>query len=150
MPINLKEKDAMGMATLVNYVQPCTFKSFDESKSEPILSIKTSFFVKLILNTFFLVRNVSYEMSSFSETTAINILKENSKEFIKYKSYKIRIKSIYIHFLTNLSYNKRQLSRIYPKGKRISSTNYLPQIFWNIGCQMVALNFQTLGNFFIL
>jgi len=42
------------------------------------------------------------------------------------------------------SYNKKQISRIYPKGTRISSDNYLPQIFWNVGCQMVALNFQTL------
>ncbi|MED6239078.1 hypothetical protein ATANTOWER_001506, partial [Ataeniobius toweri] len=41
-------------------------------------------------------------------------------------------------------YNKNQLSRIYPKGTRVDSSNYMPQLFWNIGCQMVALNFQTL------
>ncbi|KTF91676.1 hypothetical protein cypCar_00042248, partial [Cyprinus carpio] len=41
------------------------------------------------------------------------------------------------------SYNKRQMSRIYPKGGRVDSSNYMPQIFWNAGCQMVALNFQT-------
>ena len=44
-----------------------------------------------------------------------------------------------------LSYNKRQISRIYPKGTRVDSSNYMPQIFWNAGCQLVALNFQTLG-----
>ncbi|GIY42879.1 1-phosphatidylinositol 4,5-bisphosphate phosphodiesterase [Caerostris extrusa] len=38
---------------------------------------------------------------------------------------------------------KRQMSRIYPKGTRADSSNYMPQIFWNAGCQMVALNFQT-------
>ena len=27
--------------------------------------------------------------------------------------------------------------------KRIKSNNYIPQLFWNVGCQMVALNFQT-------
>ncbi len=43
------------------------------------------------------------------------------------------------------SYNKRQISRIYPKGTRVDSSNYMPQIFWNAGCQLVALNFQTLG-----
>lgn len=43
------------------------------------------------------------------------------------------------------SYNKRQMSRIYPKGTRMDSSNYLPQMFWNAGCQMVALNFQTMG-----
>ena len=47
----------------------------------------------------------------------------------------------------NQSYNKRQLSRIYPKGTRVDSSNYMPQIFWNAGCQLVALNFQTLGKF---
>ncbi|KAL8173384.1 UNVERIFIED_CONTAM: 1-phosphatidylinositol 4,5-bisphosphate phosphodiesterase beta-1, partial [Gekko kuhli] len=36
-----------------------------------------------------------------------------------------------------------QLSRIYPKGTRVDSSNYMPQLFWNAGCQMVALNFQT-------
>lgn len=35
------------------------------------------------------------------------------------------------------------MSRIYPKGGRVDSSNYMPQIFWNTGCQMVSLNFQT-------
>lgn len=43
------------------------------------------------------------------------------------------------------SYNKRQMSRIYPKGTRVDSSNYSPQPFWNVGCQMVALNYQTMG-----
>lgn len=46
---------------------------------------------------------------------------------------------------TNLRYNKQQLSRIYPKGTRVDSSNYMPHLFWNVGCQLVALNFQTLG-----
>lgn len=37
------------------------------------------------------------------------------------------------------------MSRIYPKGTRMDSSNYMPQMFWNVGCQMVALNFQTMG-----
>ncbi|KAG2457656.1 PLCB2 phosphodiesterase, partial [Polypterus senegalus] len=36
------------------------------------------------------------------------------------------------------------MSRIYPKGTRMDSSNYNPQIFWNAGCQMVALNYQTM------
>ncbi|KPP71682.1 hypothetical protein Z043_109380 [Scleropages formosus] len=39
----------------------------------------------------------------------------------------------------------RQLSRIYPSGQRLQSSNYDPQTMWNCGCQMVALNFQTPG-----
>lgn len=33
-----------------------------------------------------------------------------------------------MHFLTSTSYNKRQLSRIYPKGTRVASDNYMPQV----------------------
>lgn len=35
------------------------------------------------------------------------------------------------------------MSRIYPKGTRADSSNYMPQVFWNAGSQMVSLNFQT-------
>lgn len=68
-------------------------------------------------------RNIHYHMSSFSENVALQHLKQNPIEFV--------------------NYNKRQLSRIYPRGGRVDSSNYMPQIFWNAGCQMVSLNFQT-------
>lgn len=35
-----------------------------------------------------------------------------------------------------ISYNKRFLSRIYPAGKRVDSSNFNPQEFWNCGCQL--------------
>ena len=63
------------------------------------------------------------QMSSFSETTSLGYLKTQAVEFV--------------------NYNKRQLSRIYPKGTRADSSNFMPQIFWNSGCQLVSLNFQT-------
>lgn len=47
--------------------------------------------------------------------------------------------------LTLTRYNKSQLSRIYPKGTRVDSSNFMPQLFWNAGCQLVALNYQTIG-----
>ncbi|KAJ8275381.1 hypothetical protein COCON_G00100060 [Conger conger] len=62
-------------------------------------------------------------MSSFNESVGLGYLKTNALEFV--------------------NYNKRQMSRIYPKGGRVDSSNYMPQIFWNAGCQMVSLNFQT-------
>lgn len=40
-------------------------------------------------------------------------------------------------------YNKRQISRVYPAGKRIDSSNFEPQQLWNAGIQLVALNLQT-------
>ncbi|XP_063107811.1 1-phosphatidylinositol 4,5-bisphosphate phosphodiesterase delta-3 isoform X6 [Cavia porcellus] len=42
-------------------------------------------------------------------------------------------------------HNARQLTRVYPLGLRVNSTNYNPQEMWNAGCQLVALNFQTPG-----
>ncbi|XP_075781808.1 1-phosphatidylinositol 4,5-bisphosphate phosphodiesterase beta-1 isoform X6 [Pelodiscus sinensis] len=68
-------------------------------------------------------RNKSFEMSSFVETKGLEQLTKSPVEFVEY--------------------NKRQLSRIYPKGTRVDSSNYMPQVFWNAGCQLVALNFQT-------
>jgi len=41
-------------------------------------------------------------------------------------------------------YNYRHVSRVYPKGVRFDSSNYYPIIAWNCGCQMVALNYQTM------
>ncbi|KAL3079489.1 hypothetical protein niasHT_031818 [Heterodera trifolii] len=71
----------------------------------------------------FFRNDLHFHMSSFSESTGLGLLKQSALEFV--------------------NYNKRQLSRIYPKGARVDSSNFLPQIFWNAGCQMVALNFQT-------
>lgn len=47
-------------------------------------------------------------MSSFSESTGLGYLKQSAPEFV--------------------NYNKRQLSRIYPKGARVDSSNFLPQV----------------------
>ena len=33
--------------------------------------------------------------------------------------------------------------RTYPAGSRVDSSNYDPRLAWSMGCQMVALNFQT-------
>uniref|UniRef100_A0A7N5ZSK0 Phosphoinositide phospholipase C n=1 Tax=Anabas testudineus TaxID=64144 RepID=A0A7N5ZSK0_ANATE len=66
-----------------------------------------------------------YEMSSFSESKAKRLAKEAGTDFVQY--------------------NTRQLSRIYPSGLRTDSSNYNPQDMWNVGCQIVALNFQTAG-----
>ncbi|CAG7817811.1 unnamed protein product, partial [Allacma fusca] len=68
-------------------------------------------------------KNIHHNMSSFAESAGLGYLKSQAIEFV--------------------NYNKRQMSRIYPKGTRADSSNYMPQIFWNAGCQMVSLNFQT-------
>lgn len=40
-------------------------------------------------------------------------------------------------------YNCNHLTRTYPKGTRVDSSNYNPVPAWSVGCQLVALNFQT-------
>jgi len=42
-----------------------------------------------------------------------------------------------------VSYNKTHMSRCFPSGKRMDSSNYSPIPGWSTGCQMIALNFQT-------
>lgn len=76
---------------------------------------------------YFTEKNRMYEMSSFDEKQATTLLKERPLEFV--------------------NYNKHQLSRVYPAGTRFDSSNFMPQVFWNAGCQLVALNYQTLGIF---
>lgn len=44
-------------------------------------------------------------------------------------------------------YNQCQISRVYPKFFRLTSTNFDPLPKWNVGCQMVALNYQTSDKF---
>ncbi|XP_062331112.1 1-phosphatidylinositol 4,5-bisphosphate phosphodiesterase delta-3-A [Osmerus eperlanus] len=73
----------------------------------------------------FEVKKLPTEMSSFSESEALKHIKDSGKYFVRHNSH--------------------QLSRIYPSGQRLQSSNYDPQEMWNGGCQIVALNFQTPG-----
>lgn len=67
-------------------------------------------------------------MSSFVESKMVNLVNSQGAEFVEY--------------------NKRQLSRIYPAGGRVDSSNYNPQQGWNAGCQigMLTLPFPRSNN----
>uniref|UniRef100_G3P7Y5 Phosphoinositide phospholipase C n=1 Tax=Gasterosteus aculeatus aculeatus TaxID=481459 RepID=G3P7Y5_GASAC len=65
------------------------------------------------------------DVLSFSETRAQSLVNHRADQF--------------------LAFNQRQLSRIYPSAYRIDSSNFNPQFYWNVGCQLVALNYQTEG-----
>lgn len=56
----------------------------------------------------FIEKNIHHNMSSFAENTGLGYLKSQAIEFV--------------------NYNKRQMSRIYPKGTRADSSNYMPQV----------------------
>lgn len=55
-------------------------------------------------------------MSSFGEATANKLSKESAVRYV--------------------TYNKVQVSRTYPKGSRVDSSNYDPTPLWNAGCQI--------------
>ena len=44
-------------------------------------------------------------------------------------------------------WNTNNLNKIYPKAKRVGSSNFNPLPFWNAGYQIVALNYQQSGKF---
>uniref|UniRef100_A0A4W6CYA8 Phosphoinositide phospholipase C n=1 Tax=Lates calcarifer TaxID=8187 RepID=A0A4W6CYA8_LATCA len=69
--------------------------------------------------------NCSWQVSSLSETKAHQVMQQKAVSFIQF--------------------NQRQLSRIYPSSYRVDSSNFNPQPFWNAGCQLVALNYQSEG-----
>lgn len=69
-------------------------------------------------------RTLTYNMHSFSEN---------------------KVRSHCRHKLSSMwtLYNQTHMSRTYPAGSRLDSSNYNPMLAWSVGCQMVALNFQT-------
>ena len=62
-------------------------------------------------------------MASFVETESEHLANTKGNDYVKH--------------------NKKHLSRIYPKGLRTDSSNYNPIPHWNVGSQLVALNYQT-------
>ena len=44
-----------------------------------------------------------------------------------------------------IKHNFTHISRIYPQAARLTSGNFDPMPFWGAGCQLVALNCQTIG-----
>jgi phosphatidylinositol phospholipase C delta len=62
-------------------------------------------------------------MFSLSEKTANKMVKQGMVDLIKH--------------------TRTHLVRIYPKGLRVNSSNYLPHRYWAAGAQLVAINWQT-------
>ena len=74
------------------------------------------------------IRTLTYYMHSFSEN-------------------KVRNKCRHKQSAQWTVYNQSHMSRTYPAGSRLDSSNYNPMLAWSVGCQMVALNFQTQDQF---
>ncbi|ETV92870.1 hypothetical protein, variant 1 [Aphanomyces invadans] len=63
------------------------------------------------------------QMSSFSEGKTKKLVADNKLAF--------------------LAYNRKHVTRVYPSGIRVDSSNYSPLLGWGTGSQLVALNYQT-------
>jgi hypothetical protein len=103
----------------------------------------------IVSNLFFywLIRKLdqSDQVCTFSESAGLRLSTTDAEEFV--------------------NYNKHFISRITPGTWRVDSSNFNPQDFWNVGCQMgefylrntiprffkmfylVAMNYQTAGKF---
>lgn len=68
-----------------------------------------------------------YHCTSFSESKAKKVMQVNPSVFMRI--------------------NDRHLTRVYPAGSRFDSSNFNPQPFWDCGCQLVALNWQSRRTF---
>ncbi|XP_061666193.1 1-phosphatidylinositol 4,5-bisphosphate phosphodiesterase delta-3-A-like isoform X9 [Syngnathoides biaculeatus] len=132
-PENLKGK-ILVKGKRENTMEECMSSLSDLSSSdEPAVSKMCPELSELIVYT----RSVHFEsfqhaskappthMSSFTESEALRHVKDSGMYFVRH--------------------NSQHLSRIYPSGQRLQSSNYNPQEMWNGGCQLVALNFQTPG-----
>lgn len=64
---------------------------------------------------------------SLSEKTANKVIKQSMLDLVKH--------------------NRTHVVRIYPKGTRLNSSNYEPHKYWAAGAQLVAINWQTFGEF---
>ncbi|KAG9408830.1 1-phosphatidylinositol 4,5-bisphosphate phosphodiesterase delta-4 [Aphanomyces cochlioides] len=63
------------------------------------------------------------QMSSFSESKTKKLATDQKFAFVEL--------------------NRKHVSRIYPSGMRVDSSNYNPLLGWSTGSQLVALNYQT-------
>lgn len=68
------------------------------------------------------------QVFSLSENAATKILKANMNDLIRH--------------------THSHLVRVYPKGTRVGSSNYHPHRYWAGGCQVIALNWQTVGKLY--
>lgn len=72
-------------------------------------------------------RYATEHVFSLSEKTANKILKESMGDLIKH--------------------NRTHVVRVYPNGMRVDSSNYEPHKYWASGTQLVAINWQTFGEY---
>ncbi|XP_021114797.1 1-phosphatidylinositol 4,5-bisphosphate phosphodiesterase zeta-1 isoform X3 [Heterocephalus glaber] len=128
---NLLSRDSQGKETETKKALPVTL--FSKKKKIRKLKIALALSDLVIYTKAEKFRSFQYsrQYQQFNENNSIG-------ETQARKLSKLRVNEFIFH-------TRKFITRIYPKATRADSSNFNPQEFWNIGCQMVALNFQTPG-----
>ena len=98
----------------------------DASKIDPELARITLFHGCAFHNFERSLQSSPSHMHSMNEAALSKILNRNPAGTMLWKQY-----------------NRSHITRIYPNGSRVDSSNFSPLLSWTLGCQMVSLNFQT-------
>lgn len=101
---------------------------------------------------------------SLSEQELEKATSSHSTDLVRYLSKRTHIVDsqvvlvllVFAPFVYNLSlvaavhvrFTQRNILRVYPKGTRVTSSNYNPHLGWMHGAQMVAFNMQVHSLFF--
>ncbi|KAG7367248.1 phosphatidylinositol-specific phospholipase C, X domain containing protein [Nitzschia inconspicua] len=101
-------------------------KKGKKSKIDPELAMLTLFHGCKYKDFSVSIQQPSSHMHSIGESKISKILDKSPENAKKWREY-----------------NTQHLTRTYPAGSRIDSSNYNPVVAWATGCQLVALNFQT-------
>ena len=94
------------------------------STAAPTLAKVTMFQGKRLYHFSDSVKRGKNDMHSFDESKTRSLCKENRRR-------------------AWARYNQTHLTRVYPSGRRLDSSNFNPISAWSAGSQLVALNFQT-------
>lgn len=100
-------------------------RSTTKTSIVPELTSLAPYFVGTKFRNFSLPESKTFNhVFSFSDRTLSSLLKDETK------------------LIAILKHNRRGMMRIYPSVVRFRSDNYNPITFWELGCQMVATNWQ--------
>ncbi|KAL9651823.1 hypothetical protein ABK040_000171 [Willaertia magna] len=115
-----------------------TFPSFKEAQKETIGQWAADFYEMLFFKSTkeLHVKNKTKKVNNTdNENTPMHQMMLNLSEGMG-------LATILKHKEDIVQHNESYFTRIYPKATRILSTNFNPQFYWTLGCQVISLNYQ--------
>ncbi len=106
-------------------VTPASHHQHEKDPSNPLASL-TLFHGTKFHSFDQSLQQPAYHMHSIGESKITKIIQKSTDNAVRW-----------------CEYNQHHMTRNYPSGARVDSSNYNPISAWAVGCQLVALNFQT-------